>query len=355
MARTESAMTGDSSGAHAAPANESASLLVGLQAIVSRLASGGERVANLRRLSGGASQQTWSFSVAGQRGEHARILRRGQPDAGHRGSANVGFAAEAQLFALATAAGVPVPAVIDVLRAQDGLGDGFVMEHVEGETLGKRIVRDARLAHARTRLAAQCGDALARIHAIDTNRLPHLRVAPADVEMAYWLGQHRAYGMANPVFECAFQWLRRHLPPAPRVCTLVHGDFRNGNLIVAEEGLRAVLDWELAHIGDPMEDLGWLCVNSWRFGNADKPVGGFGTREQLFAAYEAGGGEVDTQRVRFWEVFGTLKWGIVCEGMVYGWLDGTERDIEKAAIGRRTSEAEIDLLALLTHTGAASW
>ncbi|WP_321818532.1 phosphotransferase family protein [Paraburkholderia sp. J69-2] len=354
LARTDNAITGDSAGAHAAPANESARLLAGLQAIVSRLASGGARVANLRRLSGGASQQTWSFTVAGQHGEHARILRRGQPDAGHRGSANVGFAAEAQLFELAAAAGVPVPHVVHVLRPQDGLGDGFVMEHVEGETLGKRIVRDARLAHARTQLAAQCGEALARIHAIEPSTLPRLRVAPANVEMAFWLGQHRAYGMANPVFECAFQWLRRHLPPAPRVCTLVHGDFRNGNLIVTEAGLRAVLDWELAHIGDPMEDLGWLCVNSWRFGNADKPVGGFGTREQLFAAYEAGGGQVDPQRVRFWEVFGTLKWGIVCEGMVYGWLDGTEREIEKAAIGRRTSEAEIDLLAMLTHTGAAS-
>jgi aminoglycoside phosphotransferase (APT) family kinase protein len=103
-----------------------------------------------------------------------------------------------------------------------------------------------------------------------------------------------------------------------------------------------------------MEDLGWLCVNSWRFGNSEKPVGGFGTREELFAAYEAAGGVVDVERVRFWEVLGTLKWGVVCEGMAYGWLSGTERDIEKAAIGRRTSEAEIDLLAMLTDIGATS-
>jgi aminoglycoside phosphotransferase (APT) family kinase protein len=245
-----------------------------------------------------------------------------------------------------------VPSIRLVLRPEHALGDGFVMDHIDGETLGKRIVRDARFATARTVLAAQCGKALAGIHAMPVDSVARLRVAPADVELAYWLGRHRAYGMANPVFEMAFQWLRRHLPDTPDRLVVVHGDFRNGNLIVAEDGLRAVLDWELAHIGDPMEDLGWLCVNAWRFGNSELPVGGFGTREDLFAAYEAAGGRVDADRVRFWEVLGTLKWGVVCEGMAYGWLTGSERDIEKAAIGRRTSEAEIDLLAMLTDMGA---
>ena len=133
---------------------------------------------------------------------------------------------------------------------------------------------------------------------------------------------------------------------------LVHGDFRNGNLIVGEQGLVAVLDWELAHLGDPMEDLGWLCVNTWRFGNPEQPVGGFGKLEELFAAYEAAGGRADAQRVFWWQVLGTLKWGIVCEAMAQTWLSGDERDVEKAAIGRRASEAEIDLLALLAPEGA---
>ena len=77
----------------------------------------------------------------------------------------------------------------------------------------------------------------------------------------------------------------------------MHGDFRHGNLIIGPDGVRAVLDWELAHLGDPMEDLGWICVNSWRFGEIDKPVGGFGTREELFAGYEAAGRRVDPERV----------------------------------------------------------
>ena len=127
----------------------------------------------------------------------------------------------------------------------------------------------------------------------------------------------------------------------------MHGDFRNGNLMVDGNGLAGVLDWELAHFGDPMEDLGWLCVNAWRFGNIALPVGGFGTREDLFAGYRAAGGTVDEERVRFWEVFGTLKWGVICEGMGDAWLTGAEPSVERAAIGRRASEADIDLLNLI--------
>jgi aminoglycoside phosphotransferase (APT) family kinase protein len=112
-----------------------------------------------------------------------------------------------------------------------------------------------------------------------------------------------------------------------------------------------VLDWELAHTGDPMEDLGWICVNSWRFGEIDKPVGGFGTREELFAGYEAAGRGVDPGRVRFWEVMGTLRWGVMCCGMMQRFRIGPEHSIERAMIGRRASETEIDLLRLLASRG----
>ena len=129
--------------------------------------------------------------------------------------------------------------------------------------------------------------------------------------------------------------------------TLVHGDFRHGNLIIGPDGVRAVLDWELAHLGDPMEDLGWICVNSWRFGEIDKPVGGFGSREDLFAGYEAAGRRVDPERVMFWEVMGTLRWGVMCCGMMQRFRTGPEHSMERAMIGRRSSETEIDLLRLL--------
>jgi aminoglycoside phosphotransferase (APT) family kinase protein len=129
---------------------------------------------------------------------------------------------------------------------------------------------------------------------------------------------------------------------------LVHGDFRNGNLIIGPEGIRAVLDWENAHLGDPAEDLGWLCVASWRFGNLDRPVGGFGSREDLLTAYNAAGGvPIDVDRLLFWEVYGSLYWGIVCCRSVAEFRDGKDPSVERAMIARRASETEIDLLRLI--------
>ncbi len=163
--------------------------------------------------------------------------------------------------------------------------------------------------------------------------------------------EYRGFNWPRPVFELALRWLRDHDPGPPEEVTLVHGDFRHGNLIVGPDGVRAVLDWELAHLGDPMEDLGWICVNSWRFGEIDKPVGGFGSREELFAGYEAAGGQVDPSRVNFWEVMGTLRWGVMCCGMMQRFRAGPEHSIERAMIGRRASETEIDLLRLIAPRG----
>ena len=127
----------------------------------------------------------------------------------------------------------------------------------------------------------------------------------------------------------------------------MHGDFRNGNLIVGADGLRAVIDWELAHAGDPMEDLGWLCVKSWRFGGA-QPVGGFGTRADLFAAYErVSGRAIDPDVAQWWEVFGTVRWGVICIVQAMRHLSGAERSVELATIGRRVAEVEHDVMLLL--------
>jgi len=305
-------------------------------------------------MSGGASQETWSFELTSQTGQvMPLVLRRAPQGAAERAAGNAPLAAEAQIVTLARAAGVPAPQVHAVLQAPMRLGEGYVMQHVGGETLGRRIVGDARLAPARAGLARQCGQALARIHAIDTSRLPALHQAGARQEIAYYEARHRSHGTPRPVFELALQWLKSHLPDDPPRLGLVHGDFRNGNLVVDAQGLRAVLDWEMAHLGDPMEDLGWICVNAWRFGRIDLPVGGFGTREALFAGYVEAGGKLHAENVHFWEVFGTFKWGVICEGMAHAYLSGAERNIERAAIGRRASETEIDLLRLLAPQGTA--
>ena len=225
------------------------------------------------------------------------------------------------------------------------------MTRIEGETIARKILRDEQFANARPILARQLGGVIAGIHDLPAAKLPKLREMTSTKELVAMEREYRSFGRPRPVFELALRWLRERDPGPSKEVTLVHGDFRHGNLIIGPDGVRAVLDWEIAHFGDPMEDLGWICVNSWRFGEIDKPVGGFGSREDLFAGYEAAGRKVDPDRVMFWEVMGTLRWGIMCCGMMQRFRSGPDHSMERAMIGRRSSETEIDLLRLLAPRG----
>jgi aminoglycoside phosphotransferase (APT) family kinase protein len=313
-----------------------------IDAALRRLAPalGGE-ITGVRQLSGGASKETWAFAAGGR----PLILRRSPGGAAITTAASL--ATEAALIQAARAAGVTAPKVVHVCAEADGLGEAFVMEAVEGETLGRRIVRDGAFARVRTELARRCGAEMARIHAVPLAGLPTLEATDAAGVVARYRDAYRALGARRPVLEAAFVWLGRLASPlsAP---VLVHGDFRNGNLIVQSEGgLAAVLDWELAHLGDPAEDLGWICVNSWRFGGA-APVGGFGAYDDLLAGYaEAGGAPVSLERLRYWQAVGSLKWAVMCLMMYDTYASGRDPSVERAMIGRRTSEAEIDLVVLM--------
>ena len=299
------------------------------------------------KLSGGASQETWSFDIMHPDGCIGAILRRSPQGYGASPSRAAGLDAEAVLMQLAHDAGLPSPKVMHVLQPGDGLGTGFVMQRIAGETIARKILRDEEFARARPLLARQLGAVAAGIHKLGAAKLPELRRMSATKEIADLDREYRSFDWPRPVFELALRWLHERDPGPPDEITLVHGDFRHGNLIIGPDGLRAVLDWELAHLGDPMEDLGWVCVNSWRFGEIDKPVGGFGSREELFAGYEAAGRRVDPDRVMFWEVMGTLRWGVMCCGMMQRFRLGPDHSMERAMIGRRSSETEIDLLRLL--------
>ena len=319
-----------------------------LQAAVTRGLRDVASITNLKRLSGGASQETWSFDGVGPAGAQGLILRRAPGGrVVPRSATAVPLATEAKIIRLAAAAGVPVPPVPYVLEERDGLGPGYVMGRVEGETIARKILRDAEFADARPKLARQCGRILAAIHVIDIANLGELNKVPAQTQLDQYRAIYDTYDYPHPVFEVAFKWLEERMPDAPAL-TLVHGDFRNGNLMIGPDGVRAVLDWELVHIGDPAEDLGWICVNSWRFGETHKVVGGFGDVADLLAGYaEAGGKGMTAERVKFWEIFGTMKWGIMCMTMYQAFAGGADRSVERAAIGRRSSETEIDLVNLL--------
>ena len=335
--------------AKAAPAHAAgllADLSAGLAAALHDAGQAAGQVQNLQRLTGGASQQTWAFELQPADGPaQPLILRRAAAAGAPSRGGGPGLAAEAALIQRAALGGVPVPVVQCLLRPAHGLGEGFVMRRLPGETLGRRIA-----SAPRPRLAWQCGQALARIHQLPLSELPPLRCHQPRQALSHLADWHASHRRARPVFEWALRWLAEHAP-ADVPPALVHGDFRNGNLMVdlATDGgaLVGVLDWELAQLGDAMADLGWLGGASWRFGHGERPVGGFGQWAELLGGYRAAGGVIDLGRLRWWQVLGTLRWGVICDGMAQAWLSSAEPVMEKAAIGRRASEAECDLLQLL--------
>ncbi len=297
-------------------------------------------VGDLDRQPGGASKNTWTFTLRDGHEVRRLVLR---SDRTTRGGSSMQM--EADLLVAAAEAGVPAPAVVASGEDLDGTGVGFLItEFVDGETIPRRILTDESLVDARAAMARQCGRILAALHRIPPAEIGQLPAAADPV--AQLRQQYDGLGQPHPAFELGLRWLEDSKLER-RASTVVHGDFRNGNLIVGTDGIRAVLDWELAHVGDPVEDLGWLCVRAWRFGSP-LVVGGFGDAEDLLAGYEeAGGARVDASQLAWWIVYGTLRWGIICIFQTLTHLSGAVRSVELAAIGRRVCEVESDLLELL--------
>jgi aminoglycoside phosphotransferase (APT) family kinase protein len=319
-----------------------------LQRLLRRQTGSDVDVERVVALSGGAASLT--FAVDARRGGAAWPLIFQQAGADEAAVGSMPKAVQARLQMRALAAGLPVAAVVAVAAAGDGLGDGFVMERIDGESLAPKYLRPPEYAGARAALIGQCATALARLHAIapaDVADLPLAAVSPADARTAMF-ELYRSFGVDSPVFDLAFAWLAERLPADPPTA-LVHGDFRSGNFIVGPDGLRAILDWELAHLGHPMADIGWLCTNTWRFGQWRLPVGGFAAREPFYDAYVAAGGTLDRELGAVFELWGSLRWGVMCLQLAQGHLSGARPSVELAAIGRRVSETEIDILHILKH------
>ncbi len=295
-------------------------------------------IGELTRLSGGASREMWSFKA-----DDRRLVLRIEPPGISLGTPK---SPEVILLQRAAEAGVPVPPVVWT-ATEDELGfQGFFMEHIDGETIARKILRDDEYAHARTVMAGQCGEIVAKIQTMPTDFLDAPAQKPTDAVLEQYAQLLDSLGEPHPAFELAMRWLSERIPPSDRL-VMVHGDFRNGNFIVGEEGVRAVLDWEISHIGDPCEDLAWVCTRSWRFG-APGEVGGFGDKEDLFRAYEETAQiELDRDAVTWWEIMSSVKWGVMTILQAYSHLSGARNSMEHAAIGRRTAETEWDVLEIL--------
>jgi aminoglycoside phosphotransferase (APT) family kinase protein len=328
--------------------DEAGIVAAGLTRAAGRFFKGAAAIEGLSRESGGASRQTWSFDAVVADIRHALILRRDPPSASGAQSGSLERAVEFRVLRAAFESGVRAPEVLFELTREDGLGDAYVMRRITGTAIARKLLRDPPYAGARERIVGQLGEILARIHAVPPKALPPLARREAADHIAGLRQQLDAMAYAQPVFELALTWLDRRRPAPSASPVLVHGDYRTGNYLADESGVTAILDWEGAHLGDPVEDLGWLCVKSWRFGEVDKPAGGFGSREQLWRAYErAGGWRVDPARAHWWEVFGTVRWGVICHTQAWKHLSGAQKSMELAAIGRRAVETEYDLLQLL--------
>ena len=315
------------------------------QALGGRL--GTVTIERLTRLSGGASRETWAFDAVASDGTRTELILRRDPPG--RPSEPGAMGREAQAIASAQKAGLAVPEVLLSSNEPELFGAaGLVMRRIPGETIARRLLRDDRYAPARQVLVGQLASFAAGLHALK----PPADLPAAPDPLADLAAKLAEFDYDGGVFELAIEALSADRPPAREPVT-VHGDLRLGNLIVGEQGLNAVIDWELVHAGDPAEDLGWLCVKAWRFGGTGA-VAGLATRDELLAGYRAAGGaEVSTEELRWWEILGTLRWGVICLNQAWAHLSGLHRSVELAAIGRRVAEQEWDLLTLLRPQEAA--
>jgi aminoglycoside phosphotransferase (APT) family kinase protein len=289
-------------------------------------------------LAGGASKEAWAVDADGER----LLVRRAGGGVIHRHTLSLEH--EFEVLRAAHEAGVKVPRPVTYIADLDGR-EAFVMERLEGETIGRRIVRMA----LPDRLPVEMAEELAKIHALSPKRLAFL--AEASVERL--VEELHDVGEPHPAIELGLWWLREHRPP-PRAPVVVHGDFRVGNLVVDETGLVGVLDWEFAHLDDPARDLSFSLVRAWRFGVPEKRLGGIGEVEPYLERYnELTGFGVRQEELDYWELAGNVGWAIGCLTQAQRHLSGQDRSVELAVLGRLGAEVEYEICHLLERQGVA--
>ncbi|MEX2247695.1 MAG: phosphotransferase family protein [Dehalococcoidia bacterium] len=311
-------------------------------------------VEGVARIPGGASRETWSFDARWREdgaGEVARsfILRRDPPASLLDSNNNLEF----ELYSAIEGSGIPAPRVLWIDREGTALDRPFfIMERLPGATDGRTLATAAAFAEVRPKVARQKAEALARIHNFDIARVPSLDrpaspAASAAHEIARWKSTMRKDMLEpQPVLELAFSWLKRHLPPPPARLALVHADYRTGNFLYDASGITGILDWEMAHAGDPIEDVGWVMMKSWRWGGAE--AGGLCSRDEFIRMYEeAGGAKVDRDALKFWEVFGNVKFAIIFITGTRSIVEGKTPDLLLALTAFINPGLELELLELI--------
>jgi aminoglycoside phosphotransferase (APT) family kinase protein len=306
-------------------------------------------------IAGGASRDTWQINAVIGGAAQTLVLRRDLPTSMFEGALT-----REQEFRFITAAydeGVLAPRPRFLCNDPSVLGlPFFIMDYVEGISIGRKVIQAPELAAARAVLPEQMAQQLAKIHAIDPQKVdflprPREGFSPAQDALRLTREMLEGLGVSSPAFEFALRWCEEHAPPCDELRVL-HGDFRLGNLLVGEKGLNAVIDWEFGHIGDPLEELGYPCMRDWRFGNGHLHFAGLSDRETFLQAYERYSGRtVDRAAVEWWEIFGNVRWGVTCLSQANRHLSGRDVSVEYASLGRRSAEMKLEMLRLIQKIG----
>jgi aminoglycoside phosphotransferase (APT) family kinase protein len=313
-------------------------------------ASGARRVeiAAPEPLRGGALQENWGVEAHFQGGRLAGLQRLVLRAAAPTGVAeSLSRPEEFAVLRAAFAAGVTVPEPLFACADREVIGKPFfVMRRAAGTAEPHSITRGGVPAS----VAARLGRELALIHRVRPPR-PDLAFLPPDRGPLAKIARYRAHldrhPVPKPVLEWAARWLETHLPPAAET-VLCHHDFRTGNYLLDGARVAAILDWEFAGWGDPMEDIGWFCCKGWRFARIDLEAGGISDRDPFYSGYESASGRpIDPDRVRFWEILASLRWAVIALEQSDRYMIGGEQNLDLALTGRRASECELELLMLL--------
>lgn len=307
--------------------------------------AGAVRVSHLERSTEGFSQETFTFEVEltrqGATARHSYVAKR-EPVAGLLEPYDL----EPEFRVLHALSDDPLPSPPTPWFERDPAvleRPFYVMDRLPGEVPlptaspdGSGPFTDAE----RTALGPAVAGALARLHALDWQRLgfDFLGVPPpsrgtAERELARWEGRIRASDLpVTPPLAEALGWLRGHAPACDEV-TLVHGDYRCGNFLVERAGaasrLTGILDWELVHLGDPLEDVAWCASGLWRGGTPW--ASGLLPPEEFAARYaDAAGRRVDPERLRFYEVLAIVKMIAIMLTGLRAFRDGRTRDLRMA-------------------------
>jgi aminoglycoside phosphotransferase (APT) family kinase protein len=272
----------------------------------------GVAVTGLARIPGGASRETYRFRAHYHGSERGLILRRDPPASLIETERSAEFRAYQAFHKL----GLPVPEPIALELGTEALDRPFfVMEEIENCAVGSILSPDPYGEH-RGKIGEQFFGTLGQIAKADPAAL-----GLADFDGATDVTQSWRHELARwekvidederepqPIARGAIRWLRANPPPPAQKICVVHGDYRTGNFLHDTDGnIRAILDWEMAHLGDPLEDLGWALDPLWSHGDPARPAGTVDRAMALALWENASGLKADPKALLWWEIFASLK------------------------------------------------